>query len=161
MRKLLTGLALATALVATPALADTISFKAAKVLIDVPDEWHSSTDSGTITLADKHENVAVSFTAVDAGAVKAAAKYVKRQLEKKIDKLTLTDPEHTTVNGMDGVLVKGDGFLNGVNIDLAIIILDTPSDSNDLLVFAIGEDAKLAKHMDEVQHIFHHLRPMN
>jgi hypothetical protein len=161
MRKLLTGLALATALVATPAAADTISFKAAKVLISVPDNWHSSTEGDTVKLGDKHDDIAVVFAAVEAGAVKQATKYVKRQLDKMIDKLTLTDPQKFSVNGMDGFIVSGDGFLNGVNIDLAIVVLDTPSDTNDMIVFAVGEDAKLAKHKDEVMQVFQKLRPKN
>jgi hypothetical protein len=159
MRRLLTGLAVATALIATPAMADTIAFKAARVNIDVPDGWKSSTDTNVITVSDRHEDVAISFTAVDAGAVKQSAKYLRKMLANRIDKLTLTDPQSVTVNGMAGVALSGDGFLNGVNIDLAIIVLDTPSDTNDLIVFALGEDAKLARHADEVQQIFHRLRP--
>jgi hypothetical protein len=161
MRTVVTGLVLAAALTATPAFAETITHKAAKISIDVPENWHSSTDNGgdVITLADKNENVAVTFAIVDAGAVKTAAKAAKHMLEKKIDKLTLTEPKDVSFNGMSGVGVQGDGFLNGVNIDLAIIVLDTPSDDHDLIIIALGEDAKLAKHMDEVKYIFNHLRP--
>jgi hypothetical protein len=158
LRSAFTGLAL---LVATPALADSVSFKAARVNIEVPDGWHSSNDGSTITVADKHEDVGMTFTAVDAGAVKHAAKVVTHILADKIDQLTLSDPQEIDINGMAGVALTGDGFYNGANIDLAIIVIDTPSDTNDLVVVALGEDAKLARHADEVQHIFHHLRPRN
>jgi hypothetical protein len=159
MRKVLMGFTL-TALLVAPALADRISFKAAKVSINVPDGWKSSTDGDTISISDKHEDVNISFMAVDAGAVKQATKALKRMLEKKVDHLTLTDPSKISFNGMDGVVLSGDGFVNDVNIDLAIVVLDTPSDTNDLVVFAIGEDAKLARHKDEVMSIFENLKPL-
>jgi DNA-binding protein YbaB len=162
MRSLLKGIGAAAvvAMLATPALADRISFRAAKVSIEVPDNWKSETDGDQIKLADKHEDIAMIFAAVDAGSIKQAKKVLKHQLEKMIDNLTLSDPTTTKINGMDAVIISGDGFLNKVNIDLAIIIMDTPSDTNDLLVFAVGEDAKLAKHKDEVMSIFEHLKPL-
>jgi hypothetical protein len=159
MRSVLTGLVLATVLAATPAFADTITHRAAKISIDVPDKWHSSTDGDVITLADKHEDCAVTFAVVDAGMVKQGVKAAKHQLEKTIDKLTLSEPSSVEFNGMEGIMVSGDGFLNGTNIDLAIVVLDTPSDEHDLIVIALGEDAKLARHMDEIKYIFNHLRP--
>jgi hypothetical protein len=159
MRTVLTTLVLATAVVASPALADTIAYREAHVNINVPDGWRASNDDGNITLHDRHQDVAISFTAVDAGAVKQASHYLKHMLADRIDNLTLSDPQDITVNGMAGVALSGDGLLNGVNIDLAIIVLDTPSETNDLIVFALGEDAKLARHADEVQQIFHRLRP--
>jgi hypothetical protein len=154
------GLAV-VAMCATTVAADRISFRAARVSIEVPENWHSSSDDGVIKLADKHEDVAMTFTAVDAGSIKQAKKMIKHQLEKLIENLTLTEPSKMTIGGMDAVAISGDGLLNGVNIDLAIIIMDTPSDTNDLFVFAIGEDAKLARHKDEVLSIFQHLKAMN
>ncbi len=148
------------AVFATTAAADRVTFKAARVSIEVPDNWKSETDGDQIKLADKHEDVAMMFAAVDAGSIKQAKKALKHQLEKMIDNLTLSEPTTTKINGMDAVIISGDGFLNKVNIDLAIIIMDTPSDTNDLLVFAVGEDAKLAHHKDEVTSIFPHLKPL-
>ena len=158
MRTLLTATILTTALLGSAA-ADTITMKRARVTIEVPDNWKSSKNGDQVDLSDKHDDVAITFLAVDAGAVKSATKAVGRELGKKIDKLTFTNEQKVSFNGMDGVSVDGDGFLNGVNIDLSIVVLDTPSDDKDLLIIAIGEDAKLARHKDEVVYVFKHLHP--
>jgi len=136
------GLILATMLVASSALADTISDSAAKVTIDVPANWKSSANGNQITLADKHDDIGITFVAVEAGSVKKATKRVAREMGNRIDKLTFTSEQRISLNGMDGVQFKGDGLLNGVNIDLGVVVLDTPSDTNDLLIIALGEDAK-------------------
>src|ERR1700691_1418636 len=125
MRTALTTLVVATAVAASPAFADTIAYREARVNINVPDGWHASNEDGNITLHDRHQDVAISFTAVDAGAVKQAARTIKHVLQDRIEDLTLTEPQDITVNGMTGVALSGDGMLNGVNIDLAIIVLDT------------------------------------
>ncbi len=156
--RLITGVILVAAL-ATTAQADTITHKRARVSIDVPEDWKSQTNGDQITLMDQHENVAVTFVVVDAGAVKTALKAAGRELEKRITKLTFGKPEDVTINTMSGVMATGDGRLNGTDIDLLLMVLDTPSDDKDLLIIALGEDAKLAKHKDEVMYVFQHLRP--
>jgi hypothetical protein len=156
MRSILIGTVLATALVGTAA-ADSITMKKAKVTIDVPDNWKSSKNGDEVDLSDKHDDVAISFVTVDAGAINAATKAVGKSLGSKIDKLTFKKEEKVSFGGMKGISISGDGFLHGVNIDLAVVVLDTPADDKDLVIIAIGEDAKLAKHMDEIVHVFQNL----
>jgi hypothetical protein len=151
---------LATTFVAAPAMAETITNKSMQITVDVPDNWKSSTDKDQITLSDQHENVAVTMVGVDAGAVKTATKAARHALEKKIDNLTFTKEETININGMTGIGFQGDGLLGGVNIDLMVLVVDTPNDDKDLMIIAIGEDAKIAKHKDEVSYIFRHLKPI-
>ncbi|MFI5297188.1 MAG: hypothetical protein ACHREM_03745 [Polyangiales bacterium] len=154
------SLLLAATLVAIPALADTITHKVAMISIDVPDNWKSEKDGDLITLTDKHEDVAVAFIVVDSGAVKSPTKAAKRALKDKIKNLTFKDEEKVDINGMEGHAVTGDGTMDGKDMDLAVLVLDTPNEDKDLVIIALAEDAKLAKHMKEVQHIFKHLKPM-
>jgi hypothetical protein len=146
-------------LAATPALADTITHRLAKVTIDVPDTWKSATNGDVITLADQHENVAISFGVVDAGAVHHATKVAVSNLGEKIKHLNFKAEQAVSFNGLAGYAIEGDGTVDGKDISLMVAVLDTPSDDKDLLIVALGEDVKLVKHKDEVLYIFNHLRP--
>jgi hypothetical protein len=160
MRTFTAGLVLVGAMLATtPAFADSLTYKKARVTIDVPENWKSQRDGDVITLSDKRDDVAITFVTVNSGAIKEATRAAKDALRQKIRNLTFSEPESITINGMSGFGFSGDGYLGDKNIDLALLVLDTPSDEVDLLVIAIGEDAKIARHMDEVKWVFKHLRP--
>jgi hypothetical protein len=159
MRTLIAGLVLVTATVAAPAYADQITHKRARITIDVPENWKSSTSGDLIQLSDQNDEVAITFVAVETGSKKAAARIAKAELKKKIRNLTFTDPSDVTINGMPGVAFGGDGYLGDTNIDILLLALDTPSDEKDLLVIAIGADEKIAAHKREVTWVFEHLRP--
>ena len=161
MQKLTGFIVVATALASSAAFADKITFKRAHVTIDVPDNWSSTSNGDQITLTDKHEDVGIAFGVIDAGAVHDATKAARQNLRASVEDLTFSKPEPIEINGMSGFMFTGDGMKDGVNIDLAVLVLDTPADDRDLMVIALGEDAKLARHEDEIQHIFRNLRPRN
>jgi hypothetical protein len=160
MRKLFASFFLAASLIAVPALAETLTHKVAKVSIGVPANWHSSKDGDVLTLSDKNDDVAASFVVVDSGSIKKAAKAAGKELAKKIKDLKLGKEEKININGMEGVMVDGDGRLNGKDIDLAIIVIDTPNDDKDLMIIALGEDEKIAKHKKEIKYLFDHIEPL-
>lgn len=151
---------LAAALVAIPAFADTITHKVAKISIDVPDNWKSSKDGDVITLTDKHEDVGISFVVVDTGSIRSAKKAAKIALKDTVKGMTFKEEKDVEINGMKGEAVDGDGTLDGKNIDFMAMVLDTPNDDKDLVVIALAEDEKLARHEKEVEHVFKHLKPL-
>lgn len=159
MRKLVQSLVLAIGLVTLPAYAETITHHEAKVSIEVPEHWKVKKDGNAITLMDKAEDTAVAFAVVDSGEIKQAAKRLEKHLEKKIKKLKWKKEEKIEINGMTGVALDGDGEIDGTDVDLTVLILRTPNKEKDLIVTAIAEDAKLAKHIDSVKFIFKHLKP--
>jgi len=161
MRKsVLTSVLAAATLFAIPALAETLTHRVARVTIDVPKGWHSSTDGDVLKLADKDEDVATAFMVIDSGAIGQAAKRAGKELERRIKQIKVTKEEKITVNGMPGAVVEGDGRLEGTDIDWAVLVLDTPNDDKDLLMIAIGEDAKLARHKGEVRYVIEHIQPL-
>ena len=113
-----------------------------------------------LTLMDAKNDTAVAFTLVAAGDLEDAAKRLDKQLETKVQKLTWVRQEKVDVNGMKGVMLDGDGRLDGKDIDLAVLVVDTPNPDKDLLVLAIAEDAVLAKHKDEIRFVFRGLKPL-
>ena len=163
MKKLVVGLSLMVAgLLARPAAAQqTVGFADAHVQIMVPDNWKSMSKGKVITLADKAEDVAVAFAVVPAGSIKAASKAAGDRLRARIQNLTFKKEERVTINGMQGISFEGDGMMNGVNIDLAVLMLDTPSQDTDLFVFALAEDAKLAAHKSEIKYVLRNIAPAN
>ncbi len=161
MRNVSVCLALATVLTAVPAFAETITYPSAQVSISVPENWKSIKKGDVVTLADRSDDVAVAFALVPAGAVREASKIAGNALRSKIQNLTFKKEEKVNINGMSGVAFEGDGLLNGINIDLAVLVLDTPSNDKDLFVFALAEDAKLAAHKPEVKYVFRNIAPSN
>ena len=160
MRKLITSFFLTVTLVAAPAFAETITHDVAQVSIGVPKGWKVKKDGEALTLMDKDEDTAVAFAVVDASDLKEAAKRVEKSLEKKIKKLKWEKEEKVTINGMKGVALDGDGRLDGKDVDLAVLVLDTPNDKKDLFVIAIAEDDVLDKHKDEIKFVFKNLKPI-
>jgi hypothetical protein len=126
----------------------------------VPQNWKSVTQGDVVTLSDRGDDVAVAFVVVPAGAVKQAAKIVGTRLRARIQNLTFKKEERVTINGMPGVSFEGDGMMNGLNIDWAVLVLDTPA-TNDLFILAVAEDAKLAAHKSEVKLILRNIAPAN
>lgn len=160
MRKVIGPLALALALVAAPALAETFTHKVAKVTFEIPDNWKSKGDGDSLTVMDKKEDTAVAFVLVDSEDLKTASKRLDKNLSKKIKNLTWKKEEKVNINGMKGIALEGDGESEGKNIDLAVIVLDTPNPDKDLFVIAIAEDAVLAQHKAEIKGIFNSIKPM-
>jgi|SRR5579859_210043 len=145
---------------AVPALADVFTYPAAKVRFTTPVRWGSKiTDTGMVTF-DPGNDTAVAFTAVDDGAVGQASNMVGRRLASMIDHVKVTKEERLTINGMPAVAIAGDGRRKGVDIDWAVIVVNTPSPTNDLMAVAIAEDAKLAAHRGEINAIFASITPM-
>jgi hypothetical protein len=163
MRRLLFTIPLLALVVAGPALADqTFKNKELHVKFTIPDSWHTlddGDDTTALTVADKKEDVALSFIAVDDGVIDDAAAAAGKRLKKSIKDLTWGKPKKITINGMKGVKQSGDGTIKGKNIDVALVALGTPSPDGDLLVIGVAEDAKLAAHQDELDDIFESLAP--
>jgi hypothetical protein len=158
-RSTLVAATTAALLFAVPAFADTMIYSAARVSVDIPQGWTSSSSGQTMTLQAPRGDVAASFVAVPDGALKSAGEAAGRELAKVIDQIKVQGTEQVTVNGMKGSVVSGDGRLKGTDIDWMVMVLDTPSPVNDLMIIAIGEDAKIAARKPEVRYLFNHLRP--
>jgi predicted Zn-dependent protease len=161
MRKLFGSVLAAALLVVAPALAETITHDVAKVTISVPKGWKSQKDGEALTLMDKAEDTAVAFAVVDADDLKLAGKRLEKYLAKKVKNLKWEKEEKATINGMKGVALEGDGRIEGKDIDLMVLVLDTPNPDKDLFVIAIAEDDVLDQHEDEVKYVFKNLKPID
>jgi hypothetical protein len=160
MKTLLLAFLLSMFFLARPAVAQqTVGFSDAHVQMTVPTNWKSTTKNKVITLSDASDDVAVAFVAVPAGSIKQASKAAGERLRARIQNLTFKKEKRVTINGMSGVSFEGDGTMNGVNIDLAVLMLDTPAENMDLMVFALAEDAKLAAHKSEVSYVLRNIAP--
>ena len=159
MRKLFGSVLAAVVLVVTPVLAETITNDVAKVTISVPKGWKTQKDGEAITLMDKEEDTAVAFAVVDAADLKLAGKRLEKYLAKKVKKLTWEKEEKVTINGMKGIALEGDGRIEGKDVDLAVLVLDTPNPDKDLFVIGIAEDDVLEQHKDEIKFIFKNIKP--
>jgi hypothetical protein len=160
-RKVFVPALIALVLGAVPALADAFTYPAAKVRFTTPAHWGSKpTDGGGMVTFDPANDTAVAFVAVDDGAVGQASALAVRRLGSMIDNIKVTKEEKMTINGMPAVAIEGDGRRKGVDIDWAVVVVNTPSPTNDLMAIAIAEDAKLAAHRSEIRGIFASITPM-
>jgi hypothetical protein len=160
MRKFILPFVLAFATITGTALAETLTSESAKVKFDEPKGWHHRGDGDVITIMDKEEDVAIAFMSVPDGAVVKATEALEKQLSKTVSSLKWEKEEKVKVNGMEGVSVSGDGQIDGKSVDILVLVLNTPSPDHDLIVLAMGEDARLAKHKAEVKGVFKSLKPV-
>jgi hypothetical protein len=160
MRTSVASLVLALCLLATPALAKTLTHSIAKVSIGIPPGWKSQAgDNGVLTLSDKKEEIAATFVVIDSGAIKKAAFAAGKELGKRIKKLKFGKEEPVNINGMKGVKVPGEGILGGTSIAILLLVVDTPNEDKDLMIITLGEDAKIAKHMKHIKYLFANIKP--
>ncbi|HEY3821630.1 MAG TPA: hypothetical protein VGL81_30900 [Polyangiaceae bacterium] len=157
--RLVCAIALATALVAAPALADTTTWPSAKVSVDAPAGWTSTIKGNQVLLATAKGDIAVDFVTVPAGAAADAGGAAGRQLGKVMDKVTVKNNKPVTVNGMKGAMVDGTGTLKGAPVVWLLLILDTPATDVDLMGIAIGVDSTVSAHKADLDHIFNSLKP--
>ena len=160
MRKTVIPFLLAFACVAAPAFAKTMTSSSAKVSFDEPKGWHHKGDGDAITILDKDEDVAIAFMSVGDHAVEKATEELGKQLKNSVQNLKWEPEKKTEINGMKGISVAGDGMVDGKSVDLVVLVLDTPSPDHDLIVLAIGEDARIAKHGDEIKAVFKSIKPV-
>jgi hypothetical protein len=147
------------AALASPAYANRVIHSASKISIEIPVGWDAEYKNDTIVIQDKNDEVEMLFMAVDDAMIKEAIKAVTANLEKKIKKLKLGSPTTKKINGMTAIVIEGDGFVGDTNVDLAIMVVDAPPKDKDLLVIALAEDAKLAKHKKNILAVFNSLQP--
>jgi hypothetical protein len=143
----------------TPAYANRVIHSAAKISIEIPNTWDAEYKNDTIVIQDKNDEVEILFMAVDDAVIKEAVKAVTKNLEKKVKGLKLGKPTTKTINGMTAIIFEGDGMVGDINVDIAIVVVDAPPKDKDLLVIAVAEDAKLAKHKKNILAVFNSLQP--
>jgi hypothetical protein len=153
------SLVLALSLVSASALADKLTIKEAKVTVESPADWTTEKKGGGITLYSKDKNVSVQFYVVPAGSVGKAEATALKNLSAVIDKLRFAKEKKFEMNGMKGVSADGAGVLRGNPVSVSMTIFGTPSDENELMVVAIGVEAVLAKHKEEVTFVLSHITP--
>ena len=134
--------------------------KEARVSITVPKGWKSQNDGKVFSVMTQQEDVAAAFTVVDEDSLGEATKAVGKSLGEKIQNLTFGKEDKIEINGMKGVAVDGDGKMNGVDVDLMIVVLDTPVEGKAMMIIALAEDAKLAAHKAELKFLFQNIKPM-
>lgn len=142
-----------------PAAAGRVVHNSTKISIEIPQEWESEFKDDVIVMQDHKDEVEIMFMGVDDAVIKQAVKMVTSSLEKRVKKLKFGKPSEKKINGMTAIWFEGDGYLGDVNVDVAVVIVDAPPRDKDLLVVAVAEDAKLAKHKDNIGKVFGSLRP--
>jgi DNA-binding protein YbaB len=161
MRK--SAFALVTLLLITlmvqPAFAGRVNHRSTKTSVQIPAEWDADFKDDSIVMQDKNDEVEIMLIGVDDAVIKDAVNNVKKALASKIDGLSFGKPSTKKINGMTAITIEGDGKLKGVNVDVAVVVIDAPVRDKDLLVIAVAEDAKLAKHKRNILAVFDSIRP--
>ncbi len=140
--------------------AERIEHKGARVAITVPKGWKTKQDGEVLTVMDQNEDVAAAFTVVEESALGQASQNVGKSLGEKIQNLKFGKEEKIDINGMKGIAIDGDGQMSGVDVDLMVVVLDTPVEGKAMMILAIAEDAKLARHKDELKFLFSNITPL-
>ncbi len=137
-----------------------IEHKAARVAITVPAGWKKKQDGDVLTVMDPNEDVAAAFSVVDESALGEVTNSIGQNLGARIQNLHFGKQDEIEINGMKGVAIDGDGQMDGVNVDLMVVVIDTPAPGKAMMILALAEDAKLERHRRELKALFQSITPL-
>lgn len=159
MKRSLVMTALAAMLISTVATAKTYPHEGAKVQVDIPDTWTVEAEDDTLSATSKDETIGLVFTVLAATDVDAAVDALDKELSSFIKNLRQDGkPGEVTINGMKGVSIDGKGEVEGVKMDIGLMILKAPS-GKVIMVLGFAAGGTMDKHERAVQGIFKSLKP--
>ena len=131
----------------------------AGIELTVPSGWMSDGGADDLTIADPDDRCAITFIVMDASDLSDALSALDDELATYVEDLSMDDPSETTVNGMDAVFVDGTGYADGVDVDVGVMVVITPT-GKALLVFGMVEAAYAADYEVDIDNVMNSLRPL-
>ena len=151
---------LSVLLIPALSLAKTHTHAPAKVQVDIPDNWKVEAEDDTLSATSADETLGLVFTILAASDVDAALDALDEELSSFITGLRPTgDAKPATVNGMRGVSVDGKGTIEGVAMDIGLMVLQAPS-GKVIVILGFAAEGTMGQHERDVQSIFQSLKPV-
>ena len=160
MRHLLTLIFLAATLLPASTFAKTYPHEEAKVQVDIPDTWKVEIEDDTLQATAPKDAAGLVFSIVEAKELAAALESLEKELSSIVkDMKALGEPEKVKFNGMEGYTINGKGKIEGVDVDLGVMILKAPS-GKVIVVLGFTSSKSTEKQDAAIEGIFKSLKPM-
>ncbi|MFT7621716.1 MAG: putative Zn-dependent protease [Myxococcota bacterium] len=159
MTRVLILAALAAMLIPATSSARTYPHETAKVEVTIPDAWKVEADDDVLSATSADEMLGLVFTVLPAAAIDEALDQLDKELASFITDMEPDGkPSEVTINGMKGITIDGKGKIEGVAMDIGLMILEAPS-GKVVMVLGFAAKGTMDKHERAVQGIFKSLKP--
>jgi len=134
--------------------------ESAKISIWYPDDWGMESDEDSLMIVDPSGEVIFIYILVASDKMEDALEVLKKELLSMVSDLqSVGEPEEDDLNGMECIFMEAQGKIDGVGVDIGIIMVITPADKV-LLVMGIVESAKYEKHEETIAEIIMGIQPL-
>jgi len=129
------------------------------VSIDIPKSWKKTGSGASVAISDPKEEAVLMLITSEGADMKKAGDALDAQLAQAMKDIKWGPQKEVTHNGMKGIAIKGTATVNGKAVDIASLILVTPTKKGLFVVGAVQSD-KLAAHRAEVDGIVASIKPL-
>jgi hypothetical protein len=142
-----------------PAYAEVFPNKEAGVSIDIPKDWKKTGSGSSVAISDPKEEAVLMLITSEGADMKKAGDALDAQLAKVMKDIKWSPQKEITHNTMKGIAIKGTAKINDKAVDIAALILVTPTKKGLFVVGAVQSN-KLAAHKAEVDGIVNSIKPL-
>lgn len=147
---------------AAPAYAQVAETKVhaeAGVEIGVPAGWSAEPDEDMLVLASPDEGVALVLMVLEGEDLEAALDALDEELAALVSDIEVSgEPEAIETAGMSGISIEGRGKMDGADVELALVVLESPT-GKMLLLLGMGEKGAVETHERAISEVFMSLKP--
>jgi len=129
------------------------------VVVDIPGSWQVSGDDHSLHAQTKDGHAHMFFQVTEADSMEAALNALDGELNKVVQNMTHDEAKDTKVNGMKAVSIDGKGTVEGHNVELGILVIQTPK-NKALIVFGMVSEEGLKKYEKGLMRILRGIKPM-
>jgi hypothetical protein len=138
---------------------ETITHEGAGVMFDIPVAWDDMMDGEGMGLGSPDGEAYIVFMAVAADELEVAIDMVYEELASWVEDIQLGEAEDTEVNGLPGMLISGQGFVDGGPVLLGLMLVDTPS-GQILMVVGVGQENISDANLGVIDQVISSIRSM-
>ncbi len=131
----------------------------AQVRVTVPATWDLETEEDLIQVQPPDGSVVVILDVLLARTLPRALDALDAELRRVVQRPTLRAQKAVTIHGLQGYRVDGEALVDGVLVDLNVLVLETPS-GRVLVGMAFGARGRYEPHRARVEGIFHSVTPL-
>ncbi len=131
----------------------------AQVRVTVPATWELETEEDLIQVQPADGSVVVILDVLPAKTLPRALDALDTELRRVVQRPTLRAQRAVEIHGLQGYRVDGEATVDGVRVDLNVLVLETPS-GRVLVGMAFGAQGRYEPHRTRVEGIFASVTPL-
>lgn len=131
----------------------------AQVRVTVPAKWELETEEDLIQVQPPDGSVVVILDVLLAKTLPRALDALDTELRRVVQRPRLQAQKAVEIHGLQGYRVDGEATVDGVRVDLNVLVVETPS-GRVLVGMAFGAHGRYERHRARVEGIFASVTPL-